>query len=115
MMPIGQGVLMNGDPHMDSHCSMVVIWLPRVLKNKLCVSHSTTESEYKAIANAAAGVIWVEPLLKELGISLESGPMLWSENFGATYLLPNHVFHPPTKHIEIDYHFVCKWFAKKLP
>jgi hypothetical protein len=32
------------------------------------VSRSSTESEYKAVANATAELIWVEALLKELGV-----------------------------------------------
>ena len=70
------------------------------------VSRSTTEAEYKALANGTAEAIWVQSILKELGLCLPRPPVLWCENLGATYLTANPVFHARTKHIEVDFHFV---------
>ena len=75
-------------------------------KKQPTVSRSSTEAEYKALANGAAEAIWVESLLKELGVSQQGVPVLWCDNLGATYLTANPVFHARTKHIEIDFHFV---------
>ena len=75
-------------------------------KKQPTVSRSSTEAEYKALANGAAEAIWVESLLKELGVSQQRVPVLWCDNLGATYLTANPVFHARTKHIEIDFHFV---------
>jgi hypothetical protein len=77
------------------------------------VSRSSTEAEYKAIANATTELIWVEALIRELGVSLKEKPCLWCDNLGATYLSVNPVFHACTKHIEIDYHFVRERVANK--
>ena len=74
---------------------------------------SSTEAEYKALANATAELIWVEALLRELGGALKECPCLWCDNLGATYLSANPVFHARTKHIEIDYHFVRERVASK--
>jgi hypothetical protein len=66
------------------------------------------------MANATAEIIWVQSLLRELGIRSPSAARLWCDNIGATYLTANPVFHARTKHIEIDYHFVRERVAQKL-
>jgi histone deacetylase 1/2 len=77
------------------------------------VSRSSTEAEYKALANATAELIWVEALVHELGVFLKEKPCLWCDNLGATFLSANPVFHARTKHIEIDFCFVCERVARK--
>jgi hypothetical protein len=78
------------------------------------VSRSSTEAEYKALANATAEVMWVQTILKELGIKTSKVPCLWCDNMGATYLSANPIFHARTKYIEIDFHFVRERVAKRL-
>jgi histone deacetylase 1/2 len=89
----------------------LVTWSAR---KQATVSRSSTESEYKAIGNATAELIWIQALLGELGVSSSRPPILWCDNIGATYLSSNPVFHARTKHIEVDYHFVRERVAQKL-
>jgi histone deacetylase 1/2 len=90
--------------------SNLVSWSAR---KQATVSRSSTEAEYKAVANATAEVMWVQALLKELGIDSPETACMWCDNLGATYLAVNPVFHARTKHIEIDYHFVRERVARK--
>jgi hypothetical protein len=57
------------------------------------VSRSSTEAEYKAVANATAEIICVQTLLRELGVSQNRSSVLWCDNIGATYVSSNPVFY----------------------
>jgi len=52
-------------------------------------------------------------MLYDLVIFLSFSHTLWCDNIGATYLSANPTFHACTKHIEIDFHFVCDKVASK--
>ena len=83
-------------------------------RKQATVSRSSTEAEYKAIANLTAEMIWIKSLLKELGVYQLKAPRLWCDNLGATYLTSNPVFHARTKHIEVDFHFVREQVTRKV-
>ncbi|XP_019200258.1 PREDICTED: uncharacterized protein LOC109193886 [Ipomoea nil] len=77
--------------------SNLVLWVSRKQRT---VARSSTETEYKGLADVCAEVTW------ELRLSASTPPTLWCDNLGATYLCANPVFHARTKHVEVDYHFV---------
>lgn len=70
------------------------------------VARSSTEAEYRAVANATSEIIWICSLLSELGVSLPSAHVVFCDNVGATFLSANPIFHSRMKHIAIDYQFV---------
>jgi hypothetical protein len=82
-------------------------------KKQPTISRSSTESEYKAMANATTEIIWVQSILKELGVKEDDKPCLWCDNLGATYLSANPIFHGRVKHVKIDYHFIRERVANK--
>jgi hypothetical protein len=83
-------------------------------KKQKAVSRSSTEAEYKSMADATAEVMWVQSILCELGVLCPRNARLWCDNMGAKYLASNPVFHGRIKHVEIDYHFVRDRVLRKL-
>jgi hypothetical protein len=75
-------------------------------KKQPTVSRSSTEAEYKSMANAIVEVMWLQSLLKELLVSTPLATRIWCDNMGGKYLSSNPVFHGCMKHIEVDYHFI---------
>lgn len=75
-------------------------------KKQPTVARSSTEAEYRAMAQTAADLVWIQQLLSELHIPISPPHILWCDNRSAMTLASNPVFHARTKHIEIDYHFI---------
>uniref|UniRef100_A0A2N9J7Z1 Reverse transcriptase Ty1/copia-type domain-containing protein n=1 Tax=Fagus sylvatica TaxID=28930 RepID=A0A2N9J7Z1_FAGSY len=75
-------------------------------KKQPTMSRSSTEAEYRALANCTVDLSWVRMILKDLDIFLRSLPTIWCDNLSALALASNPVFHARTKHIEVDYHFI---------
>jgi hypothetical protein len=75
-------------------------------KKQTVVARSSTEAEYRAMANATCELLWLKHLLQELKFC-EIQPMeLACDNQSALYLSSNPIFHERTKHIEVDCHFI---------
>lgn len=75
-------------------------------KKQKGVARSSTEVEYRGVANTSAELRWISSLLTKIGVHIPTTPTLYSDNIGATYLCQNPVFHSRIKHIVINYHFV---------
>lgn len=80
-----------------------ISWASRKQKS---VARSTTEAEYRSVADTAAELRWVLSLAKELGVPITGLPTIFCDNIGATQLCSNPVFHTKMKHVALDYHFV---------
>ena len=83
-------------------CNNLISWSS---KKQPIVGRSSTQAEYKAVANATSEIMWITSLFQELQI-ISSPPTLWCDNIGATYLSANPVVLAHMKHIEVDFHFV---------
>ena len=91
--------------------SNIISWCA---KKQHTISRSSTEAEYRAMANTAAELTWLTYILSDLRISLPSSPTLYCDNISALYMTINPVFHARSKHIELDYHFVRERVALGL-
>lgn len=75
-------------------------------KKQSVVSRSSTEAEYRSLAQVVSEVTWLSSLLHELRIKLPAPPIVWVDNLSAISLASNPVLHARTKHIELDIHFI---------
>ena len=73
------------------------------------VSRSTAESEYRAMADTTAEMLWLRSLLIELGFPPPSPMKMYCDNEAATFIASNDTFHMRTKHIEVDCHFIRQY------
>jgi len=78
-----------------------------VSKLQTFVALSTTEAEYMAATQACKEAIWMKKLIEELGHKQEK-ILLYCNSQSALHIARNPSFHSRTKHIDVQYHFVCE-------
>ena len=66
------------------------------------------EVEYQAMTLTMCELVWLKQLLEELKLCNTSPMKLNCDNHASLHIVSNSVFHDKTKHIEIDYHFLCE-------
>nr|KYP37069.1 Copia protein [Cajanus cajan] len=97
------------DPNDRRSTSAVCIYLgPNLVswsKKQLLVARSSTEAEYRALAQAVTEVLWIQSLLKELKVHLNT-PIVLCDNQSTIALSHNPVLHSRSKHMELDIFFV---------
>ncbi|CAL5380597.1 unnamed protein product [Camellia sinensis] len=75
-------------------------------KKQSLTARSSTEAEYRALADTTQELLWLRWLLADMGVSPSGATALFCDNQSALQIAHNDVFHDRTKHIEIDCHFV---------
>jgi ribosomal protein RSM22 (predicted rRNA methylase) len=76
------------------------------------ISCSSTEAEYRVVANGVAEASWMHaPAPPRAPQPLQRATLVYCDNVSAIYLSTNLVQHQRTKHVEIDLHFVWEWVA----
>ena len=76
------------------------------------VARSSTEAEYRSLAQTAADISWIQTLFTELKVPF-STPIVFCNNQSAVAIAHNPVLHAQTKHMEIDVFFVREKVMKK--
>ena len=81
-------------------------------KKQDVVSHSSTEAEYRALADTTCELVWLRWLLADMDAPQPTATPLYCDNHSAIYIAHNDVFHERTKHIEIDCHITRRHLKK---
>lgn len=100
-----------GDPDNFSSTGAYIVYLGRnpiswSSKKQKTIARSSTEAEYRYVADTAAELTWVSSVRYELGLKLPTCPVIYCDNVGANQLCYNPVFHSRMKHVAIDFHFI---------
>ena len=83
-------------------------------KKQNVVARSSTESEFRAIAQGLFELLWLKIILDNLKIKREGPMKLYCDNKPAINIAHNHIQHDRTKHIEIDRHFIKEKLEERL-
>ncbi|CAA7024600.1 unnamed protein product [Microthlaspi erraticum] len=75
-------------------------------KKQQTVSHSSAESEYRAMEFAVHEIAWLVKLLREFQVHQPQPVAFYCDSIAAIHIANNAVFHERTKHIENDCHIV---------
>ena len=77
------------------------------------VALSSTETEYMALSDCSRQAVWIQSLLKELGISILTIPIC-GDNQGSIFIGSNPIQEHRSKHIDIHYHYVWQLVEEKI-
>jgi hypothetical protein len=95
----GWVVKLNGTP---------VAWSAKKQKS---VSLSTCEAELYALCEVVKEILWLQGLLRELGLSIESPTTARCDNQSTILIAYNGIKGERTKHIDTKYHFIVDTLA----
>jgi lysophospholipid acyltransferase (LPLAT)-like uncharacterized protein len=84
-----------------------VSWSSKV---QLVTSSSTTESEYRALADASREALWLAKIIKMFGIKEMPFPIR-GDSRGALSAIRNYQYTKHTKHIEVHLDFMRDRYA----
>jgi hypothetical protein len=82
-------------------------------KKQVTVALSSVEAEYMALSDATRETLYVVNLLSEF-FPIDKPVPIRVDNKGAGFIAENNINNKMTKHIDVRYHFVRYYIAKKL-
>jgi hypothetical protein len=75
-------------------------------KKQTVVSRSSTEAEYRAMAQGTCEILWLRSICNELGFMETDSSQLFCDNKSVNMLASDSVLHEWSKHIKVDIHFI---------
>ncbi|KAK2984412.1 hypothetical protein RJ640_009912 [Escallonia rubra] len=75
-------------------------------KKQPVVARSSSEAEFRSMAQGICELLWLKIILNDLKIKLETPMKLYCDNKSAINIAHNPVQHDRTKHVEVDRHFI---------
>lgn len=81
-------------------------------RKQQCITLSTMEAEYVALAEAAKESLWLKQLLYELG-EKEVTPLIFCDNQSTIRISKDAKHHARSKHIDIRHHFLRELIARE--
>lgn len=106
-----------GDPNDRRSTTDFVIYLGNCpiswcSKKQHLVSRSSTEAEYRAMADTASEIFRWRHLLADISVSLVEPPLLHCDNVSALSLASNPIHKSKCMHVEVDIHFTREKVAR---
>ena len=77
------------------------------------ITLSTAKAEYVAATHAVKECIWLHRLTSQLFNNGTSSTTLYCDNQAAIHLVTEDNYHACTKHIDIQYHFICQMITDR--
>ena len=84
-----------------------------VSKKQSIITLSTCEVVYVAATSCVCLAIWLQNLLKEIGLPQKELTKFFVDNKSAIDLAKNPVFHDRSKHIDTRYHYIKECITRK--
>ena len=81
-------------------------------KRQTEVAQSSSEAEYRALAEAAKEAQWLRHLLSDMGVKLDAPIIISCDNQSCIKMAKNPVLHARTKHIEAQCHLIRDYIKK---
>ncbi|PHU18785.1 hypothetical protein BC332_14480 [Capsicum chinense] len=79
----------------------------RLIKQQT-TAKSIVEDDYRAMASTPTENTRITYILRDIGVSLSTAPILFFDNLSALHMTVNPVIHARTKHVEMDYHLITR-------
>ena len=78
------------------------------------VADSVCEAEYVAACTASKDIVWLRLFFSEISLHQSVPSPLFIDNAGTIVLTKDNSFHQRSKHIDVQYHYICKLVDRKV-